>query len=265
MISFVCWKWTDPRAGRSFSSTHVNVLARSIARNYAGPHRVVCITDESEGLAPEVVHLPMPRTGFEHLENPSARARHEVSIPGRRIGGRYRPPVHRVRREKPFPSCYRRLWQFSEEARVLLGPRIFALDIDVIVCNDLTPLAQRSGSFVGWTDPRFIWKKLAGGAYLMDTGAHADVFTDFCPATSPAIAKAAGFEGSDQAWISYKLFDRIPADRHWSDGHGLMKLKWLEAGQSPPPAARLIFTSGDSPPWDPEVQRRYPWIKEHWR
>lgn len=264
MITFVCWKWTDPRAGRSFSSSHVNVLARAIARNYSGPHRLVCITDEPDGLDPKIVHLPMPVTGFEHLTNPSARARHEVYLPARRVGGHYRPPVHRVRQPKPFPSCYRRLWMWSEQARALLGPRIFALDIDVIVLGDLTPLVDRPGSFVGWTDERFGWRKIAGGAYLMDTGAHPEVFTDFDPEHSPAIAKAAGFEGSDQAWISYKLFERIPSHQHWPAG-ALTKLKWVPVGDKPSASARLVFTSGDSPPWDPEVQRRYPWIKEHWR
>src|SRR5690606_29624073 len=111
------------RAGRSFSSSHVNVLARAIARNYAHPHRFVCITDEPAGLAPEIVHLPMPVTGFEHLLNPEA-TRVRPAIPARRVGRRIIPGRPARERNKPFPSCYRRLWNFSEEARLLLGPRI---------------------------------------------------------------------------------------------------------------------------------------------
>lgn len=264
MITFVCWKWTDPRAGRTFSSAHVNVLASAIARNYRLPHRLVCMTDEPEGLAPEVVHLPMPRTGFEDLLNPSARPESQTyTSPMRGQHGRLRPGYLRIRRQKSFPSCYRRLWNFSREAREQLGPRIMCIDIDVIICGDITSLVQRPGSFVGWVDERFGWNKIAGGAYLMDTGAHPDVFEDFNPDVSPALAKSQGFEGSDQAWMSYKLFDRIPATQHWQGG--LIKLKWIRNGERPAAAKRLIFTSGDSPPWDPEVQARYPWIKEHWR
>lgn len=252
MISFVCWKWTDPRVGRVFDSAHVNVLARAIRRHYPRPHRVVCVTDDPHGLAPDVVHVPMPRTGFEHLINPSERAP-APAVHGRRPG-----------RFKPFPSCYRRLWNFSHEARALLGERIFCMDIDAIVLRDLRPLVDRPGSFVGWHDDRFGWNKFAGGVYMMTTGSHADVWTDFDPDRSPAIAAAAGNSGSDQAWMSYKLFDSVPASQRWSARDGLYKIQWL--GRSHPPAhARIIFTNGHSPPWQPEVQRLHPWIKDHWQ
>lgn len=268
LISFVVWKWTDPRGHRVFSSTHVNVLARAIQRYYRHPHRFICVTDDSEGLAPEIVHLPMPRTGFEHLLNPSERPpRHQVVIPARRVGRRMvGEQIRPAKASKPFPSCYRRLWNFSEEARELLGPRIFALDIDVIVVADLTPLVRRPGSFVGWVDERFAWNKVAGGAYMLATGAHTDVWREFDPEQSPAIAAAAGHHGSDQAWMSHKLHDAVPRSQHWSERDGLIKLKWTDhRDQGPPPSARLVFTSGDAPPWDPGVQRRYPWIQEYWR
>lgn len=266
-ITFVCWKWTDPRGHRVFSSTHVNVLARAIARNYRAPHRFVCVTDDFDGLDQELVHpMRMPLTGFEHLLNPSERTQHEVFIPGRRSGLRFSPPRHRVRQAKPFPSCYRRLWNFSEEAAELLGPQIFAIDIDVIVVADLTPLVRRRGSFVGWTDERFGWNKVAGGAYMLRAGAHTDVWTEFDPETSPALAAAAGYHGSDQAWMSHKLHDAVPASQHWSGRDGLIKLKWCDhRDREPPPSARLIFTSGDKPPWDQGLQQRYPWIQEYWR
>lgn len=254
MISFVCWKWADPRVGRTFDSSHVNVLARSIRRHYARPHRVVCVTDEPHGLAPEIIHVPMPRTGFEHLINPSERAPRPIVH-----GARWRPA-----RPKPFPSCYRRLWNFSREAQHQLGERIFCLDIDAIIVNDLAPLVDRPGSFVGWHDPRFGWNKFAGGVYMMTTGAHQEVWTDFDPESSPAVAAAAGNSGSDQAWMSYKLFARVPPSQHWSPRDGLLKIKWL--GRShPPPHARIIFTNGHSPPWHYETQRQYPWIKDHWQ
>lgn len=254
MISFVCWKWTDPRVGRLFTSAHVNVLARSIARHYRRPHRVVCVTDDPEGLAPEVTHVPMPRTGFEHLINPA-----EKPAPAFTRARRGAP-----RQPKPFPSCYRRLWNFSIQARELLGDRIFCLDIDAIVCGDLAPLVDRSGSFVGWHDERFGWNKFAGGAYMMTTGMHADVWIEFDPERSPEIAAAAGNSGSDQAWMSYKLFPIVPTTQHWSARDGLLKLKWLN-GARPPATARIIFTNGHAPPWDPEVQRHHPWIKDHWQ
>lgn len=265
MISFVCWKWRDSRNGRVFESTHVNVLARAIARNYKDFHRVVCVTDEPAGLDPEIVHVPMPKTGFEHLLNPSERRYREgETIPARRIGRQVYPMRVRPPREaKPFPSCYRRLWNFSPEAAKHLGDRVFAIDIDAIPVGDLKPLVAKQSSFVGWCDPRFEWRKVAGGAYMLTTGAHTDVWTEFDPETSPSLAAAAGHHGSDQAWMSHKLY---PPREHWSSSDGLLKLKWTPPGATAPPAgSRLIFTSGEAPPWAPHVQRRYPWIADHWK
>lgn len=237
-VSFVCWKWTDPRCvgtPRQFKSHHVNVLSRAIKRHYPRPHRFICITNEPEGLLKDVEHMPMPETGFEHLKNPSEQ-----------------------HSQKPFPSCYRRLWNFSEEAKIL-GERIFALDIDVIIKGDLRSLVDRTASFVGWSDKKFGWQKVAGGAYLLKTGTHTDVWTDFDPNSSPGIARAAGCGGSDQAWMSYKLW---PPEDSWSMADGLFKLKWLNGVV--PAEAKMIFTSGDKPPWDRTVQRKHPWIQEYW-
>lgn len=238
MVTFVCWKWTDARNGRRFESEYVNVLGRALKRNCKRPHRLVCVTDDPAGLDPSIEHFPMPVTGFEHLINPSERVSH-----------------------KPFPSCYRRLWNFSEAAGVF-GELIFSLDIDVIVTAPLDPLLDHEATFVGWCDARFGWSKVAGGAYLLRTGAHREVWEQFDPELSPAIAKAAGNGGSDQAWMSYKLY---PPPAHWSSRDGVVKLKWLPA-RAPrcPPGVRLVFTSGEHPPWKPDVQTLYPWIREHW-
>lgn len=242
MISFVVWKWRGPDPSRAFLSEHVNVLRASIARNFAPRHRFICITDDPAGLGPEVESLEVPSTLLDHVPAP----RELSGI----IGGRR------------FPSCYRRLWNFSEEAR-RLGPRIVALDIDVVVCGDLAPLVMRDADFIGWCDPRFGWRKIAGGIYLLRTGSHTEVWTRFVPDRSPAIALAAGLHGSDQAWVSYLMF---PPAEHWSSADGIVKLGWLpEGGSSPPPGVRLAFTAGHSPPWHPKTQRRFPWIRNHWR
>lgn len=249
MISFVCWKWVPPQDnGRCFLSEHVNVLRAMVARHYARPHRFICITDDPRGLDERIEVVPMPQQRFDALQNPYQE--------------RYTRRGRRIPQNKRFPSCYRRLWNFSEEARAILGDRIFALDIDVIICGDLVPLTERTASFVGWCDSRFAWPKVAGGAYLLTTGAHRDVWDEFDPERSPQIAKAAGLGGSDQAWMSYKLF---PPREYWSSADGVVKINWLGQGiTAPPNGTRLVFTGGHCPPWMPEVQRRYPWVKNHW-
>jgi hypothetical protein len=235
MISFVVWKWAQPGSSRVFLSEHVNVLRAMIQRHYRGSWRMVCVTDDPEGLDPRIHVVPMP-VKFEELQNP-----------------------HGPR----FPNCYRRLWNFSREAKDILGERIFSIDIDVIISGDLTPLVERDEPFVGWHDRRRfgMGNKIAGGVYLLQAGAHPQVWEEFDPATSPKIALDAGYSGSDQGWMSYKLF---PPKAFWEEKDGLVKIKWMGPVTKPPPHIRIISTGGHVPPWDPVEQERYPWIKDFW-
>lgn len=233
MIAFVCWKWEVPGRARVFEAAHVNVLRAMVARHYPEPHRFICITDDGAGLDPRIEVVPCP-VHFDGLGNPN--------------GAR-------------FPSCYRRLWVFSREARQVLGPRIFCLDIDCVVLRELAPLVACPENFVGWCDPLFGWNKIAGGVYVLRTGTMPHVWEDFDPERSPALAYAHGNGGSDQGWMSYVMFPppgRFPAG-------DLMKINWTPEHRTKPPPARIVFTSGLNPPWSADVQRRYPWVKDHWR
>jgi hypothetical protein len=255
MISFVCWKWRTAGSARLFLAEHVNVLRAMVKRYYARPFRFICITDDRAGLDKKIEAIAMP-------------VRFEIQSP------------HGAR----FPSCYARLWNFSREAAVL-GKTIFQTDIDVVITGDLTPLVDREEDFVGWSDKRFQRNKIAGGAYLLRTGSLPHVWEEFDPIASPAAALAAGHMGSDQAWMSYCL---SPESRVLSpesnpgsalspqhsalkkigtwNGAGLVKINWTPArARRAPQGARMVFTSGEKPPWSSEQRRRYPWIKDHWR
>jgi hypothetical protein len=233
MISFVCWKWQVPGKRRAFESLHVNVLRAMVARHYPEPHRFICITDDPTGLDPDIEAIPCP-VHFDEVASP-----------------------HGAR----FPSCYRRLWVFSRQARELLGRLIFCMDIDCVVLRDLRPMiARRPEKFVGWCDERFGWNKIAGGVYMLETGTMTHVWDDFDPSTSPAIAHAAGNGGSDQGWMSYKMY---PPPGRWTSG--LVKINWTTPHVRAAPSATIVFTSGYSPPWSADVQRMYPWIKDHWK
>lgn len=232
MISFVTWKWRDPNGSqRKFLSRHVNVLYAMVARHYPRPFRMICITDDPEGLDERIETLPMP-VRFDNIQSPQGER---------------------------FPSCYCRLWAFSREATVL-GERILSIDIDVVILGDLRPLVDRDEDFVGWCDKRFQENKIAGGAYLLRTGSMSHVWEDFDPQTSPARAFAAGNFGSDQGWMSF-MIARPPT---FTDG--LTKINWTRKySRIAPVGARMVFTSGAKPPWSKEQKHSYPWIKEHWR
>lgn len=234
MISVVTWKWTEPKSPRKFTSHHVNVLRAMVARWYDRPHRFVCVTDDPTGLDPRIESIAMP-VDFSGVASPQ--------------GGR-------------FPSCYRRLWNFSPEAAAALGQQILQIDIDVVICGPLAPLLERTEDFVGWCELRFGWHKIAGGIYLLRTGALPHIWQDFDPLLSPALAYRAGYLGSDQGWMSFRLY---PPAGQWSQADGLTKLKWLIPGRRAPTEAKVVFTSGLTPPWEPNQQAMYPWIKDHWR
>lgn len=264
IISAVCWKWRSPaerdkRASSEFRPEHVNILRASFERNYPEEHRFICITDDPTGLDPRIETYPCPVT-FEHVPAPA--------------GVRY-------------PSSYRRLWNFSEEARELLGPRIFHFDVDSIFTGDLRKLLSAQEDFVSWYDNRFEWKKIPGGIYLLRTGTHTHVWDRFDPAISPQVAARAGCKGSDQGWLSHLLF---PAQRAWGIADGVYSIKWLDprkglrrrrvikGGRVHMGTAKLkykeiplpsncvfVATPGFDKPWTPELQEVCPWIREHWR
>jgi hypothetical protein len=245
-LAICCWKWKParPSGPRYFDSSHVNVLRSMVERNLPIPHRFVCITDDPEGLDSRIEAFPMPERTFDELVNP-----HQHKYDAARTWGA----------KKYFPSCYRRLWLFSDEARAI-GDRVLSLDVDVIVTGSLLPLVEREETFVGWCDERNERPRVAGGVFLLQTGSHTDVWSDFDPEKSPGIALQAGYSGSDQAWMSYKLCPNVAT---WGRADGLAKITWLEG--EPDESSRLVFTAGHSPPWSRDVQRRYPWIERYWQ
>jgi len=233
-LSVVVWKWQAPDRPRAFEASYVNILAASIRRNYSQPHRFICVTHDAAGLDSSIEVVPFPVT-LEHVPAP---------------------------RGVRFPSSYRRLWNFSREARETFGPRILAIDIDVVVTGDLTPLLSAPEHFVSWWDPRFKWKKVPGGIYLHSTGTLTHVWETFDAERSPRIADEAGLRGSDQGWMSYLLY---PAPKAWTVDDGVWSIKWLTPKAPLPKGVRIVSTPGFEKPWSPELQRKHPWIKTHWR
>lgn len=232
MKSVVCFLWAG---NRDFRPVHVNVLARMVRRHLPEPHRFICITDETEGFdsGVEVMKTPAACAALAHLRTPEK--------------------LH-------FPSCHRRLWMFSEEAKCL-GERVLLLDIDLVVVRDLRPIFDMPQEFVGWRPYRDWGAQLrfGGGIYLLTPGTRTKVWDDFKGAPSIAEARAAGFRGSDQAWISYKLgLD----EAYWGREAGIYSIRDMKGTETKLPAdARLVQMNGPTKPWG----SRLPWVVENWR
>ena len=232
LLTFVTWKWKGADPARQFPAEAVNVLYAMLERHYHAPFRLVCLTDDPQGIDAAITIVPLPETKADHRLVPACY--------------------------KNFPSCFRRLWLFSLEA-CALGIRICNIDLDVIIRANITALlTSKTAPFVGWTDGRFAWNKIAGGFWLLTTGSHPKVWERFDPDTSPDIAWNQGHRGSDQAWMSHCLY---PPTQSVSFKDGLVKLNWLpHAGQPPGPEIKIVFTTGVSPPWSEKTQLGHTWI-----
>lgn len=237
--TILCYLWNgDSLTKRQFLPEHVMTLARSIRRVLSIEHRFACISDAANGLDGPVWWIRTPE---------ACRQLGEVRT---LEGGR-------------FPSCYRRLWTWSEEAREVLGDRVMVIDIDLVAISDFAHLFKRTEPFVGWR-PLATWgnaDRVGGGIYLLTPGAHPEVFNEFYadPAGCQRAARLAGYRGSDQAWISYKVGRRAPV---WPNSVGIYSIRDMKDGRLPLPAdAALVQFNGPTKPW----QSPLPWVLEHWR
>lgn len=233
MISLVCWLWRQPGRQPQYTAEHVNILRRMIARNYRAPQRFICVTNEPGNYDAGVEIVP-DRCDFADVPSPHGRG---------------------------APSCYRRLRLFAPDAAETFGEQIVSIDLDCVIVRDLTPLWDRPEPFVCWRDPLY-GHQLCGSMFMLRAGTHPRVWSDFDPKTSPAEAAAAGYRGSDQAWISYTMGWWTP---RWTPGDGVWSFRVDLAGGSLPllDHARVVFFHGAAKPWNQATQ--IAWVREHYR
>lgn len=235
MLSVVCWRWAPFKGYRStYSPETVHTLAAMVRRHYPDPHRFICCTDDPTGIDPSIEIVP--------IWNDLATVPHPTS------------PTH--------PSCYRRLKAFSKEARDWFGKRFVSVDLDCVIMGDLRPLWNRPEDFVGLagTQPP---TRYNGSMFLLTAGARRGVWEDFNPKYSPGLAKAQGFYGSDQAWLSYKLG---PDEATWTvkDGIYSYRLHVQPLDGQLPPDARVVVFNGKRDPWSPDAAK-LGWVRAHYR
>jgi hypothetical protein len=235
MLTVCCFRWR-PKPGyrSSYSPDTVNTLQRMVRRHLRLEHRFVCVTDDPAGLDPTIEVVPL----WEDFA--------EVASPSGPKG----------------PSCYRRLKLFDPCIEGVLGTRFVALDLDVVLTGDVTPIWDRPEDFVIWgnTTPGTPYN---GSMLLMSAGARPQVWTSFDPVDSPRRTMQAGLYGSDQAWISYCLG---PNEARWTKGDGVYSFRndLRRRPRELPANARLVSFHGRCVPWSPEAVN-LPWIREAYR
>ena len=229
MITVVTFKWETPGYRAKFTSAHVNILRRMVARHYNKPHRFLCITDDPDGLDGGIETYPL-WNDYREVPNPTG-------------GGR--------------PACYLRLKLFDPAMREVLGDRFVMLDLDCVVTADLSPIFDRPEEAVFWNALNVSWP-YNGAMLMMNTGCRPQVWEDFDPERSPAETQARGYRGSDQAWISHRLGR---GEAVWTERDGVHYLGAIRNRRVAPPNSRIIFTTGGTAPWTlPHM-----WVKRHYR
>ncbi len=236
-LTVVTFKWRNPGYRSTFGPETVNALYAGFDRFFRKSFRMVCVTDDADGIDPCI--------GIEPLWDDHA------GIPSPNGNGN--------------PSCYRRLKMFAPEMREVFGPRVLWIDLDVLPVGDITPLFDRPEPIVLLPTPE-AHVPFNGSMVLMDTGAFPEIWTEFDPKSSPKRALAANCHGSDQGWLSYCFKDRHPAT--WAEGPGGDGIYTYRRHIEPnggvlPDDARLVLFHGRQDPWSQEAQA-HDWVRRCW-
>lgn len=235
-LKIVCWKWKPVPGYRShYSHEQVNVFANMVRRHYPDPHEVVCITDDPTGIDPSVRIIPLWDT-YRHIPSPHGGVN---------------------------PACYHRLQMYAPEARDIIGERFVSVDLDCVIMGDMRPVWNRKEDYLIWGET-LRTTPYNGSMQMMTAGARRQIWDDFDPVESPKATVKAGYHGSDQAWISYKLG---PNEARWTrkDGVFSFRIDVRKNGGKMPEGARIIFFEGHIDPWSPAALHIAPWIKDHWK
>lgn len=241
MLHIVLWKWKQAGYREAYTSKHVNVMAAMIRRNLTIPHRIICVTDDGYGISTRVEVHPLWNDFYDMQ-----------SVMG-----------------TGMPSCYRRLKLFDPDTQrdmgIRNGDRVCWIDLDAVVVANLDKMLSRPDTFLGWSVRGTYHLRVFNGSMTMFTaGELAFIWSEFDPETSPEKAKNAGYLGSDQGWLSYRLAMN-PEYAGWtwpviaSYPRELMRRPLLPKGVA------IAFFHGKRKPWHPEVNSATPWVAQHWK
>lgn len=233
-LVILTFKW-----GSRYTARHVNVLRSMLARHLRLDHEIVCVTDDCAGIDPAVRIVPLNSPVWA--------------------------PMRDARR------CGVRIRAFAADMAEIVGPRFAWIDLDVVVTGDVTPIFARTEDFVITATPRPPLP-YNGSIVLMAAGARRQVYETWTEADytrrGEALGRARGVRHgtvSDEGWIACVLGDH---EATWTRDDGIFYFRRdLDEGRKALPAdARIVLLNGRRfDPSFPELQRRCPWIAEHWR
>jgi hypothetical protein len=238
-ITFASFLWSDPARRRNykFTTQHPIILRNMLKRQCSIPHEVVIITDSREAaetLSKENIRC-IPQDMRTHVDG----------------------------------TCLRKLMIHRPDIGGMLGRRIVALDLDVVIVSNVDSLFDREEDAVFFRNPNFEPGNrrafFQGSVQMITAGARSQLYTDFNPEVTPSWINRR-FGGAEQAYIS----ELLPwNEAYWDQSHGVYGLGRLFDGKPDdgiqselPENAKLIVVPGDRLPDQSDVQEKHPWIRE---
>ena len=206
-----------------------------LKRHYHKPFELICVTDDPIGILPDVKIVPL-WSDFANVPSPHGAGN---------------------------PSCYRRLKMFSREASAMFGPRFVSIDLDVVICRDITALFENRLDFKIYGDTAH-GTPYNGSLIQLTAGTRPQVWEQFDPKRSPLLGLKLKYIGSDQAWIGACLG---PNEAKFTAADGVFSYRNQIASQGGmlPATAKIVIMHGHVDPWDGLMQRKHSWIKDHYR
>ncbi len=251
VANIMCIKW-----GRAFGPEYVNRLYSGVRRNIRAEVRFMCMTEETEGLHPDVEVLPLPVEPFHEQMNAALAvanrqgAMRKVSL--------FRPGL--------VPD--------------LEGP-VLGFDLDVVVTGDVTDIWLMAPDHIAmrhdWIEKRKGRPTGHGSVFRFDPARHGYLYEDLAANPYAEVEKA---RGSEQRYTSHKAMDNadfayIPDEWVVSFKHDCLDLPPLNYLRAPrlPKGARVVCFHG-RPKMTEAVSgyrgsllrysRPCDWLQEHW-
>lgn len=243
-LHIICYKW-----GTLYGPEYVNILANMVHRNLSVPHTFHCITDDPQGLAPDIETHEIPELGFEGI--------------------------------------WRKLMTFQDDFLGLNGQFVVSIDIDVVIVSSLDFLADEpEKDFIiarNWSQSEI---RGSGSLYRLKVGSQPEIWNKFIADPETAIDQNHGKTRliGEQKWLNTHIrkFNFFPEGKvvsykkHCnSKGRiytiaGIELLNTARFGIAKPPAeAALISFHGDPSPQQVMHSifgrwRHAPFVKDHW-
>lgn len=236
MLTVVLWKWANRGGWKQYTADHVNRLAAQLGRHLKARHRIICFTDDADGIGSRIMIKPLCEGAA---------------------------PVPRFDK-MPLRNCFRKLGLFNPAMREVAGQRLLQVDLDTVIVGDISHIVEREDSLVIWRSPS-IGKRgyaLNTSLVLHTAASREDIWNSYVadPEGVALAARAAGWTGTDQAVVAHLAPDAATFD----ESDGIISFRdHLKGGmRGLPPDARMVSFYDRFDPADPKIRAIAPWIAE---